>query len=129
MIRSIQDADLISSIALPAAAASASCVALDLGLEPPEEMQLRLSVPAVPALVDTKTITYTFEDSANNSSFAAIPELATVVSTGAASAGAAAVERTVYLPPSARRYVRTTAAVVSGGGDNTGVSMTLAALF
>lgn len=133
MSRLITDALLTTVKALPAAAASASQTAIDLGCVTPdvslENVELLLTVPAVPALVDAKTIIYTFEDSADNSSFAAIAELATVTSTGAASAGAAAVSRRVKLPASTRRYVRVTAAVLTAGGDNTAVSFTSKLLF
>jgi hypothetical protein len=86
---------------------------------------LELTVPAVTALVDAKTIIYTFKDSADYSSFAAIAALATVTSTGAGGVGAAAVSQAVPLPVATRRYVRVNAAVLTAGGDNTAVSYTL----
>ena len=132
MSRQIQDALLTALIALPAAAASANTAGIDLGqttLDTTHEViDVLLTVPAVPALVDTKTIIYTFQDSADNSTFAAIPELATVTSTGAGGVGAAAVSRRVKLPGSTRRYLRVNAAVLAAGGDNTAVSMTLKVL-
>ena len=132
-MRNIQDSALVVTKALPAAAATAYTDALDLGETSPavavEKVEVLLTVPATPSLVDAKTIIYTFADSADNSSFTAIAELATVTSTGAASAGAAAVSQRVKLPPSVRRYVRVGATVLTAGGDNTAVSMTLAARF
>ena len=86
MIRSIKDADLIVTKALPAAGASNNSDTITLGTEPPEELQVELSVPALPSLADTKTATFTFQDSADNPSFAAIPELATLVMTGSGGA-------------------------------------------
>lgn len=129
MIRSIKDADLIVTKALPAAAANVNSDTITLGTSIPEEVQVELSCPAVPSLVDAKTITYTFQDSANGSSFAAIPELATVVQTGASGAGAAAVVHTVQLPPSTRAYLNVNAAVLTGGGDNTAKSFTVSLKF
>lgn len=129
MNRILKDAELIVTTALPAAAANNNSVAIDLGYGVPENVQFELTVPATPSLVDAKTIIYTIQDSADNSSFAAIASLATVTSTGAASAGAAAVSHTVALPPSVRRYVRVNAAVLTAGGDNTAVSYTTALKF
>lgn len=132
-LRMLEDAALKTVKALPAAAAAASQTAIDLGQVTSESVNeafdVLLSVPAVPALVDAKTIIYQFEDSADNSSFAAIAQLATVTSTGAGGAGAAAVSHRVKLPPSTRRYVRVTATVLAAGGDNTGVSFTTKLLF
>jgi hypothetical protein len=131
MPRALNDAELIKSKALPAAAASASTNSIDLGQLTQEEtyFEVLLTVPATPALVDTKTITFTFEDSANDSSFAAITGLSTLVTTGAGGAGAAATSRRVRLPATARRYIRATAAVETGGGSNIAVSFTLALVF
>jgi hypothetical protein len=131
-IRSLQDANLIVSIALPAAAASASTPAIDLvsntaGRVP--RLELLLSVPAVPALVDAKTIIHTIEDSADNSSFAAVADLPTVTSTGAGGLGAAAVARQFKLPIGVRRYLRVTSAVLTAGGDNTAVKTSLGLVF
>jgi hypothetical protein len=128
MNRTIKDAALIVTKALPAAAASASSDSILLGTSIVEGQQVLLTVPATPALVDDKTITYTFEDSANDASFTAIPQLATKVSTGAGGVGAAAVEHRVCLPPTTRKYLRVTAAVLTAGGNNTGVSFTLTLL-
>lgn len=128
MNRSIQDALLTSVKALPAAAASASQTGIDLGQVLAESINevidMLLEVPATPSLVDAKTIIYTFEDSADNVTFVAIPSLATKVSLGAGGVGAAAVSHRVKLPPSTRRYVRVSAAVLAAGGDNTAISFT-----
>lgn len=124
MNRILKDIELTKVKALPAAAASASSDAIELGLGIPEGIQAQLLAPAVPALVDAKTIIYTFEDSADGAAFAAIPELATLTQLGAGGVGAAAASRTVYLPPSVRKYVRVTAAVLAAGGDNTAASFT-----
>jgi len=134
MSRKIQDAELNVSKALPAADANNTTDSIDLGAATPwpttETIGVDLSVPATPDLVEAKTITFTLEESADNSSFAAIAELATLVVTGAAlAAGGPAATRTIYLPPSVKRYVRAKAAVLADGGDNTGVSYSLGLRF
>jgi hypothetical protein len=130
--RRLQDASLIKTKALPAAAAANATDSIDLGsttLGPvADEIEVDISIEATPALVDDKTVTLTLKDSADNSSFAAIAGLATLVTTGAASAGAAATSRRVKLPPSTRRYLRLDAAVLTAGGDNTAKSYTLKVL-
>lgn len=129
MKRYLTDALLRSVKALPAAAANADCDSIDLGANPypaTEGIMVRVTVPATTALVEDKDITITFQDSADDSTFAAIPELATLVITGAAAAaGGAATVREVFLPPSVRQYLNANAAVETGGGNNTAVSFTL----
>lgn len=126
----MKDVLLTTTKALPAAAATATSDSIDLNLAPSAGQvnaacRLVLTLPAVPALVDTKTITYTVYDSADNSSFAAVSAIPAQVQTGASSAGAAAAVVSFQIPPTLRRYVRFTAAVLTGGGDNTAKSATL----
>jgi hypothetical protein len=133
MNRCFKDKNSLVTKALPAAAATNYSDSIDLGSTTPgplvDQLDLLLNLPATPSLVDAKTVTLAFQDSADNSSFAAIPELATVVATGAGGVGAAAIERRVKLPPSVRRYVRISQAVLTAGGDNTAISTTLAVVF
>lgn len=132
LTRRLQDASLVKTKALPAASAANATDAIDLGqttLGPAaDDIEVEISIPATPALVDDKTITLTLKDSADNSTYAAIPAVATLVQTGAGGAGAAAASRRVKLPPSTRRYLRLDAAVLAAGGDNTAVSYTLKVL-
>lgn len=126
-MRNIQDAELNNSVALPAAGASASAASHNLGgANDPivEAIDFEISVPATPDLVDAETLTFTVEDSADDSSFAAIEELATFVVTGDGGNGADATSRKVKLPGSTKQYVRVSAAVSASAGDNTGVSFT-----
>lgn len=122
------DIALKKTKALPAAGAANASDAFDFGqatLHPlNRKLALQVDLPATPALVDAKTITLTVKDSADGVTFAAIPELAPLVVTGAGGAGAAAVSRTFPLPGTTRKYVRTDAEVLAAGGDNTGVSVT-----
>jgi hypothetical protein len=91
---------------------------------------LLLSAPILTTseLPDTRTVTYTFQDSADNSSFSAIAGLATLVQTGADSAGAAATTRRVALPSNARQYVRVSVATGASTGDCSAKNMTLEVL-
>ena len=124
--RKIQDDSLIRSKALPAADAANETDSFDLGQAEAhpvnESIDFKVSIPDAPALVEDKTITFTLEDSADDSTFAAIPQLATFVVTGKAGNGLDATARTYKLPGSTRRYVRVKVAVEADGGDNTGVS-------
>jgi hypothetical protein len=129
MNRILQDIELIKTKALPAAGASASTDSIEIGSTCLENVQVKVSVVALPSLADAKKNTVTIEDSADNITFAAVPELATLVQTGAGGVGAAAASMTVYLPPSARKYVRATDSVDALGGDNTAKTMTLQFLF
>tara|TARA_R110000772_G_scaffold83288_2_gene176116 strand:+ start:9588 stop:9983 length:396 start_codon:yes stop_codon:yes gene_type:complete len=126
-MRNIQDALLTESIAVAAAGASSSTASFNLGGADDavtEVVDLQIDLPVLPALVDTETVTLTVEDSADNSSFAALAPLATLIATGTLTPGsAAALTRKVKLL-GARQYVRVTGAVSATAGDNTGVSFT-----
>ncbi len=126
--RTRSDILLKQTKALPAAGASASTDSVDLvqanAYPVNESFDVKVSVPATPDLVDTKIITFTIEDSADDSSFAAVTGLSTLTVTADGDGGAAA-ERIVKLPGSARRYVRATADVPADGGDNTAVEFAL----
>jgi len=128
-MRNITDADLIKSIALAAAGASSVTASIDLGAAAPaviETIELEASLPILPILVDTKTVIVTFQDSADNSSFAAIAALGTLTATGTETPGtAAALALKVKLPSTVRRYVRLSAAVLAAAGDNTNQSVTM----
>lgn len=126
------DVAQVKTQALPAAAASNNTASIDFGqtiLGPlAGDLEVLVEIEATPALVDAKTITLTLKDSADNSTFAAIPTLAAVVQTGASSAGAAANSVRFKLPPSCRRYLRLDAAVLTAGGDSTAKNYTLKVL-
>jgi hypothetical protein len=127
-MRNIQDADLTKSIAVASAAASSETASFDLGQAGDaiiEVIELRVDVPVLPALVDTKTIIFTIQDSADNSSFAAVPNLGTYTVTGTETPGTAvAFSNSWKLTGTTRRYVRISGAVLAGAGDNTAVSFT-----
>lgn len=128
-----RDGLLTVTKALPAAAATAYTDSFDIGHATlgavGDIIEIEASLPALPSLADTKTCTVTFQDSADNSTFAAITGLSTFVVTGVATGqGSAAATRQVRLPSGTRRYVRASAAVESSGGDNTAKSLTLSLL-
>lgn len=125
----VADKSMERTKALPAAAASAVTDVVDLGA--PElgpvgaNLEVQLSVEATPSLVDDKTITFTFEDSADNSSYAQIVGSPTYVVTGAGGAGAAAAAWSFNLPSHTRRYLKAKATVLIGGGSNIAKYFTL----
>lgn len=125
----ISDFNFRKSLALPAAAATAYTASLDLGSTIPgpvgSGLLMRISVPATPALVDAKTITFNLQHSADNATFVNVPTTGNMVVTGAGGVGAAAAQFDFFLPPQILRYIRASAAVLTGGGDNTAVSFTL----
>ena len=121
--RRIRDKALEVVTALPAADASADSDSLDLGaagVASLERAELEISIPALASLANDKDVTVTVQDSADNSSFAAVNELSTVVVTGGGGTGSDAATQKVRLPSTTRRYVRLNLAVEAAGGDNTG---------
>jgi hypothetical protein len=128
MSRLIRDALLVVTRVLPAANANANSSSIDLGDATPvlhgQNHELQIDVPALPALVEDKTLTITIQDSADNITFVAVEQLAPFVITGGSGDGAAAATRTYRLPSSLNRYVNINCAVLADGGDNTGVTVT-----
>ena len=130
-MHSLKDAQLTQTVALAAAGASVSTTPLDLSQTPPNahRFEVELALPALPALADAKTVSVTLEDSEDGTSFAAIPELSTLVVTGSGGTGSAAATRRVRLPSSARRHLRATAATQAAAGNLTAHKLTLALVF
>lgn len=129
----MKDALLITTKALPAAAASNSHTGIDIGARTspngifPGSVELEISWPALPALVDAKTVIFTVNDSANNSSFTSLGLTHTL--TGAGGVGVAAGTKRFRLPSNVRQYVNVSQAVLTAGGDNTAVSTTVSLIF
>lgn len=125
---SVADVNLREVKALPAAAATNYCDAIDLGADRVgaigANLTAHLKVPALPALVEDKTVIFVFQDSANGTDFTTVFTLNQATITGGSGDGADAKETRFYLPPDTRRYVRVGATVLTAGGDNTGVSYT-----
>ncbi len=129
----MKDALLITTKALPAAAASNSHDGIALGARTSPngtftgDVELEISWPALPALVDAKTVTFTVQDSADNVTFATLG--LTHVLTGAGGAGVAAGTKRFRLPRTVKAYVNVLQAVLTAGGDNTAVSTTVSLIF
>lgn len=127
----ISDVNFRQTKALPAAGATANSSSLDLGAVIPgpigDGLRMRISVPATPSLTEAKDITFAFQDSADDSSFADVETTGNMVVTGGASGGEAK-QFDFFLPPNVRRYIRATASVESGGGSNIAVSFALEGL-
>lgn len=131
--RKTTDKNKLVTKALPAANAANASDSIDLGTTTPgriPDVELRVELPATPNLADTKSITLTVKDSADNSTFAAIADLpAITVGPGSGGTGGTAVDRRFKLPIGTRRYIRLDAAVEASGGDNTAKSTTLSLVF
>jgi hypothetical protein len=122
------DSTFSVTTALPAQNTSTSrSTAFDLGVANQSligaNSELVVSIPATTCATG-QTITITVQDSADNSSFAAVPTLATLVLTGSSNATAAAT-RTYRLPSDIRRYVTINRATSSTTGDLTAISTTM----
>lgn len=130
-VRNIQDATKIVTTALPAAGANVTSTAIDLeqvtgGIL--ENIAIELSVPATPALVEAKVITFKLFTGATTTLAVCDPLIQTTITGGTGGAGAAKTIR-FRLPPNALRYVGVNAAIPADGGNNTGVSFTVKVLF
>jgi len=130
-MHALKDAELIRTVALPAAATTATTDPFNLIQKPPHEchFEVELALPALPSLADTKKATITLEDSEDGITFATIAALATMEVTGVGGAGAAAAIRKVRLPSDVRQYIRAKVAVDAAGGNNTAKSLTMALVF
>ena len=130
-MHALKDAELIRTVALPAAAATATTEPFNLIQKPPHEchFEVELSLPALPSLADTKKATVTLEDSEDGITFAAIAALASLEVTGGGGAGASTVTRKVRLPSDVRQYIRAKVALEAAGGNNTAKSLTMALVF
>ena len=130
--RNLTDALKVVTKALPAAAANHNTDSIDLEQivgGQVEAIAFEIEIPALPALVEDKTLTISVQDSADDSSLAALDPAITTVVTGGVGDGAAAKTVRFRLPPNARRYIALNLAVLTAGGDNTGVYVTFRALF
>jgi hypothetical protein len=131
----MKDAAHIVTKPLPAAGANNNTATLDTGAArtAPNGVlcacsgTLELTWPALPNLVDAKTVTFKVQDSADDSGYADLGLTWTL--TGAGGAGVAAGSKRFVLPPDVRRYVQVNTAVAAAGGDSTAKSVSVAFLF
>ena len=130
-MHALKDAELIRTVALPAAGATATTDAFNLLQKPPHEnhFEVELALPSLPSLADTKKATVTLEDSEDGTTFATIAALASLEVAGAGGAGASTITRKVRLPSDVRQYIRAKVDVEADGGDNTAKSLAMALVF
>src|SRR5689334_4119207 len=119
----------IKSVALPAAAATASTAVIDLGPTGGAHIpngRFKWSVPATPSLVDAKKITCSITHCATLAgSYVQVPGYGNQDITGVAtSQGGPATEFRMPIAAHVLQYVKFTFAVESGGGSNVAVSGT-----
>lgn len=133
MVRSIRDANLSKTKALPAGAASTTSDPIDLESTSRADFlagaELLIEAPALltAQLPDTKTITYVIQhdtDAAFGSAVDLYPSI--LVQTGAGGGGAAAAKKRIGLPSDVKRYVRLKAtglATVDGSASSATLSL------
>lgn len=107
--RNQQDQNYVSTVTLLAAGANTASFDLEQAVGGDiERVVFELAGPALTTaqLTDGKIVTYTLQDSADGSSFAAVDPAVTTTQTGAGGAGAAAKTVRFRVPANTRRYVR-----------------------
>jgi hypothetical protein len=130
--RRLKDAELTRTAALPNAGNTTTTNSVDLGKTKPFPVQdgfhVKLSTTTGNG-ANNKNITVRVQDSADNSTFANITALGSLVVTDAAGDGYPAGSLTVALPPGTRRYVRAAATGEANGGNAANGSLTVEFLF
>lgn len=131
-VHNIRDAALKVTKACPAANANHNTDTIDLGCTNPgasvESFEVEIAIPALPSLAADKTLTVKLQDSADNTTFDDIEQLASVVVTGVSTSGSAASTVVVRLPSNVKRYLQANLAVAASGGDNTAKSVVVSLL-
>lgn len=127
-VRALGDANLTVTKALPSAAGTLYSSSIDLSSTSPERVgdfaKLKLDVPTLASvLTGSHTITYTVQDSADNSSFADVSTkiLGPYIYTGSDNA---AVATSWPIPDTVRRYVRLKIVAGASAEDCSGVTAT-----
>jgi len=138
MPREIQDILKYVRTALPAQNTTAQSASIDLEQTPAdsvnEVIDVIIRLPATPNLANGQTITFSIQDSADNSSFATVAGTGSFVVTGAGGNGGPAFPVAAIpnspgmphfkLPPQTRRYIRAQVVTSATAGDNTAVFYT-----
>lgn len=132
--RNLKDALYIVTKALPAAAGTVNSNAIDLNVASPypitEKVIFNVVTTASAGSANSKNCNIIVQDSADNSTFAnlanvANPFLRVTDSGGNTAAGAASM----LLPPVTRRYVRVQAVLEANGGNVSDANVTMQLLF
>lgn len=125
---SVPDALLAATTALPTQTNTANSASVDLGPVNPAlagtHSDFLITAPDGAALNTGQTLTFTIQDSADNSSFAAVAALPTYVVTGVSNLIPVGSNRTFRLPPGIRRYVRVSCAASATAGTSASASFT-----
>jgi hypothetical protein len=107
--RNQQDQNYVSTVTLLSGGANTAAFDLEQAVGGDiERVVFELAGPALTTaqLADTKIVTYTLQDSADGTTFAAVDPAITTTQTGAGAAGAAAKTDRFRVPANTRRYVR-----------------------
>lgn len=127
--RNIQDASFTSTVAIAQAGANTAGFDLEqvIGGDV-EKVVFELSAPAASGITNAKIITYALEDSADNSTFAAVDPAISTTQTAAGGVGVAAKTIRFRVPANTRRYVRIAQTMTATAGTVSG-SMVAKLLF
>lgn len=142
MSRFLIDALHSVSKAFPAAAANNNSDTIDLGSTPtsrPEGPEIAIKLPENSTLVATKDIYVKLQDSADDSTYADVPQLGTITVVGKSGDGMPDTDGEGYevdadgnvwiffpLPRQLNRYLQANIAVETGGGDLTSLNYEVA---
>lgn len=130
--RNLQDKNFVSTVTVLAAGTNTAAFDLEQAEGGDiEKIVFELAAPAcsITQLTDTKVLTYTLQDSADGTTFAAVdPSISTTQTSATANSGVAAKTIRFRLPANTRRYVRIAQTATATPGT-LGVSMVAKLLF
>jgi len=127
--RNNQDLAYTSTVAIAQAGANTATFDLEqvIGGDV-EKVVFELSAPAASGITDAKVVTYTLQDSADGSTFAAVDPATSTTQTASGGAGIAAKTVRFRFPANTRRYVRIAQTMTATAGTVSG-SMVAKLLF
>lgn len=122
--KNLKDIMTTKTLAIPAAAATGYTGVLNIGNNVKADVELRIATPALPSLVDTKTVIITVQHSVDEAFTSPIDTFMTHTLTGAGGVGAAATEVRYALGETLLAFIRAKVVVLAAAGDNTASSVT-----
>jgi hypothetical protein len=126
--RNQQDQNFVSTVAIAQAGANTASFDLEQAVGGDiERVVFELAAPTAAGITSTKVVTYTLQDSADNSTFAAVDPAISTTQTADGSGIAAKTVR-FRVPANTRRYVRIAQTMTATAGTVTG-SMVAKLLF